>query len=259
VKVTPWLPLLRRLTSETSTWAVWKSAASAFAGDGDVDAMAVESEWPVIAREFRNWARDLGADPVIRCTHFPGLLILVACWGHAPTRLLQLDVYSRHLFRGVEVATPQELLPFTETEESGYRRLRPGAEGLLLLLRGMRRGGRAVAPGARERIRALLQRDPAGAARLALLLGFPMSALADFESGGWDRRSCLEFELRVVSMLVRRPADLLACLALDYRRFRGCALVELLERTRRVETDRSEWLPAIEKTHLVEETSPLTA
>jgi hypothetical protein len=254
---TPWLPLLRRLTGETRTWSVWKNPASAFAGDGDVDAMAAEAEWPVVAREFRDWAREVGASPVIRCTHFPGLLVLVACSGQDPVRLLQLDVYSRHLFRGVAVAAPQELVPLTR-EESGYRRLRPGAEALLLLLRGMRRGGREVPPATRKGILELMRSDPVGAAGLAALLGFPAAALAAFKSGGWDRRSCLAFELRVASSLLRRPADLRMSLALDYRRLRGCSLVESLERGRRVDGDRSTWLSAIARTHLVEETNAPT-
>jgi hypothetical protein len=258
VSVTPWLPLLRRLTSETRTWSVWKSPDSAFAGDGDVDSMAAESEWPVVAREFRSWARELGAGPLIRCTHFPGLLILVACSGQAPTRLLQLDVYSRHVFRGVAVATARELVPFTQAEPSGYRRLRPGGEALLLLLRSMRRGGRDVSPAARDRIVELLRADPAGAAQLASLLGFPANALAAFESGGWGRRSCLAFELRVASTLLRHPADLWACLALDYRRLRGCSLVQSLEQSRRIDGDRAEWLAAIGGTHLVEDGSAPT-
>ena len=254
---TPWLPLLQRLTSETRTWSVWKNPASAFAGDGDVDGMAAEPEWPVVEREFRNWAHEVGADPVIRCTHFPGLLVLVACSGHDPIRLLQLDVYSRHLFRGVPVATPQELVPLTQ-EESGYRRLRPGAEALLLLLRGMRRGGRDVPSAIRERVLELLRSDPVGAGALAALLGFPPAALAAFESGGWDRRSCLTYELRVASTLLRRPAALRASLALDYRRLRGCSLVKSLEGGRRVDEDRSEWLSEIARTHLVDETNAPT-
>jgi hypothetical protein len=259
VSVTPWLPLLRRLTTETRTWAVWKSPASAFTGDGDVDAMAAESEWPVVAREFRSWAREVGADPVIRCTHFPGLLILVACSGQAPTRLLQLDVYSRHIFRGVAIATPEELVPFTSVEAAGYRRLRPGAEALLLLLRGMARGGGEPPPAARETILALLESDPVGATQLASLLALPANAPAAFQSGRWDRRSWLAFELRVASALLRHPSDLRACLALDYRRLRGCSLVASLEQTRSVDGDRSEWLSAIARTHVVEETGALTS
>jgi hypothetical protein len=254
----PWLPLLRALTSQTRTWAVWKSPASALAGEGDVDSVAAEQDWPVVVREFRNWAREAGIGPVIHCTHFSGLLILVACAGERPTRLLQLDVYSRHLFRGAPVVSADELVPLTGLEEQGYRRLRPGAEALLLLLRRLPRGGRVLSPAARAPILELLRTDPAGAAELAALLGFPPRALRTFEAGGWDRRSSLAFEVRAASRLLLHPAELRACIALDYRRLRGCSLVESLEQGRRVDGDRSEWLSVIARTHRIDETTPPT-
>jgi hypothetical protein len=256
--VAPWLPLLRSLTSQTRTWAVWKSPASALAGEGDVDSVASEQDWPVVVREFRTWAREEGIGPVIHCRHFSGLLILVACAGERPTRLLQLDVYSRHLFRGAPVVGAGELVSLTELDEQGYRRLRPGAEALLLLIRRLPRGGRELSPAARAPMVELLATDPTGAAQLAGLLGFPPRALRTLQAGGWDRRSTLAFELRVASRLLVHPTELRACIALDYRRLRGCSLVESLEQGRRVEGDRSEWLSVVARTHLVEETPPPT-
>jgi hypothetical protein len=222
-----------------------------------VDSVASEQEWPMVVRELRTWARQEGLGPVIQCRHFSGLLILVACAGERPTRLLQLDVYSRHLFRGAPVVTADELVPLTRLEE-GYRRVRPGAEALLLLLRQLPRGGRTPSPAARAPILELLATDPAGAAELAALLGFPPRALRTLQNGGWDRGSSLAFELRAASRLLLHPAELRACIALDYRRIRGCSLVESLEQGRRVEGDRSEWLSMIARTHPVEETRPPT-
>jgi hypothetical protein len=223
-----------------------------------VDSVAAEQEWPVVVREFGNWAREEGIGPVIQCRHFSGLLILVACAGERPTRLLQLDVYSRHLFRGAPLVTADELVPLARLEEHGYRRLRPGAEALLLLLRRLPRGGRALAAAERAPILELLRTDPAGAAELAALLRFPPRALRTFEAGGWDRRSSLAIEVRAGSRLLLHPKELRACIALDYRRLRGCALVESLEQGRRVEGDRSEWLSVIARTHRVEEMAPPT-
>jgi hypothetical protein len=216
--------------------------------------VASEQDWPVVVRAFRNWAREEAIGPVIQCTHFSGLLILVACAGDRPTRLLQLDVYARHLFRGATLVGADELVPLTGLEEQGYRRLRPGAEALLLLLRGLPRGSRTPSPAARALILEGLAADPAGAADLAALLGFPPRALRALQAGGWDRGSTLAFELRAVSRLLSRPAELRACIALDYRRVRGCPLVETLEQGRRVEGDRSEWVSMIARTHRVEET-----
>jgi hypothetical protein len=220
-----------------------------------VDSVAAEQEWPIVVRAFRNWAREEGFGPVIQCTHFSGLLILVACAGGRPTRLLQLDVYSRHLFRGTPVVTADELVPLARLEEEGYRRLRPGAEALLLFLRRLPRGGRALEPAGRAPILELLRTDLAGATELAALLGFPPRALRIFEAGGWDRRSSLAFEARAASRLLLHPTELRACIALDYRRLRGCSLVESLEQGRRVEGDRSEWLSVIARTHRVEATT----
>jgi hypothetical protein len=185
-------------------------------------------------------------------------LILVACAGEKPTRLLQLDVYSHHLFRGAPLVAANELVPLARLEEQGYRRLRAGAEALLLLLRRLPRGGRVLAPPVREPILELLRSDPAGAAELAALLGFPPRALRAFEAGGWDRRSSFAFELRAASRLLLHPAELRACIGLDYRRLQGCSLVRALERGRRVEGDRSEWLSMIARTHRIEETLPTT-
>jgi hypothetical protein len=250
-----WLPLLRALTTETSTWAVWKSPESAFAGQGDVDSVAAESEWPLVVQEFRRWARAQGFGPAVQCTHFSGLLILVACAGERPTQLLQLDVYSRHLFRGVPVITAEELVPLSGPDERGFRRLRPGAEALLLLLHRLPRGGAALAPEDRTAILELVRTDPVGAEELATCLGFPERVLRAFESGGWDRRKALAFELRIVSRLLLRPQQLRECLALDYRRLRGCSLVETLQQGRRIDGDRSEWLSEIARTHSVTDTS----
>jgi hypothetical protein len=259
VTVSPWLPLLRDLTTQTRTWAVWKSPKSALTGDGDVDSVAAEPEWPIVVRQFHEWARAQGVGPVIRCTHFSGLLILVACAGEKPTRLRQLDVYSRHLFRGSALVTAEELVPLARLEARGFRRLRPGAEGLLLLLRGLPRGGRALAPAARMQILELLRSDPAGAEELAALLRFPAAVLQAFEAGDWDRRAALAFEVRAASRFFLHPAELRACVALDYRRLRGCSLVESLQQGRRVEGDRSTWLSQIARTHRVDEPTAPTS
>lgn len=247
----PWLSLLRRLTAAAPTWAVWKSPDSALVGEGDVDSTAAEPEWPTVVGEFEAWARWEGAGPVIRCTHFPGLLILVACVGERPMRLLQLDVYSRHLFRGATLVAAEELVPLTLVEERGFRRLRPGAEALLLLLRRLRRGGGAPAEGAE--LAELLRSDSDGGAAFARLVGFPESTLRALEVDEWNRLPVLAFELRAVSRLLVHPGELAACIALDYRRLRGCSLVESLERGRRVDGDRRDWIEHVARTHRVEE------
>jgi hypothetical protein len=257
VSDSPWLPLLRRLTDATRTWAVWKSPESALDGEGDIDSVASEPEWPTVIREFEVWARAQGVGPVIRCTHFPGLLILVACAGERPTRLLQLDVYSRRVFRGATLVTAGDVVRFAQLDTRGFRRLRPGAEALLLLLTRVSRGGGA--PPARVDLLELLRSDRAGAFGLAKLIRFPTAGLRALEAGDWDRWAVLAFELRTVSRLLVRPAELRACLALDYRRLRGCSLVESLQQGRRVDGDRREWLSRIALSHPVEDPAGYTS
>jgi hypothetical protein len=248
----PWLPLLEDLYARTRTWTVWKGPESALDGDGDVDSFASQREWPAVVEAFRRWARSHGLGPVIRCTHYPGLLILVACAGDDPAHLIQLDVYSRQLFRGSTLVNAEELVGLTVPDPRGFRRLRPGAEGLLRLLRRLPRSGGAPKLGPDDPIAELLREDPVGAATLAVLVGFPRSLLEGLATGGWDRRPAALFELRSAARLLGHPSQLAACLALDYRRLAGCTLTTALEGGRRVDGDRSRWLAQIGRTHSVE-------
>jgi len=252
---TPWLPLLHRLTETAPTWGIWKRPDSALEGDGDIDSVASTGDWPSILREYRAWASEHSLEPVVLCTHIPGALVLAACSGEAPTRLLQLDVYARHVFRGATLIQAGELQPFMELDPRGFRRLRPGAEALLVLLhRGIRRGGRPGDPGTRSGIVDLLQRDPEGAEQLASAIGLPVPVVRAVRDGDWEGSSLLIFELRTALRLLRDPRELGRCMAVDYRRFRGCSLSDALSAGRRVPGNRAEWLREIRRSHTVYET-----
>jgi len=259
-----WLPLLRRLTQSSPTWGVWKRPESALDGEGDVDALGARGEWGTIVGEYVAWAHEAALGPVVVCTHAPDLLVLAACEGERPTRLLQMDVYSHRIFRGARVASAEGLRPLMCLDERGFRRLRPGAEGLLLLLaEGVRRGGRPAKPAATEAIARLLRKDREGTERAALALGgrgahlfAAARALAD---GGWDRGELMLYELSSASRLLGHPRELATCLVRDARRLRPCGLLRALQAGRRVPGDPQSWLDEMRRSHHVYGESGLLA
>src|SRR5262249_10480578 len=149
-------------------WCVWKNAERAVDGLGDVDSAAPRRSWPAVIDEFQQWAGAVGAAPVIVCTHAPGTLVAVACGGRDRRDLLQLDVHER-VARGVSA---EALLSVARLDERGFRALRPGAEGLLLLLVVTKRPARRPRDRAiLAHVEALVRADPDGVERAARLLG----------------------------------------------------------------------------------------
>jgi hypothetical protein len=248
-----WLPLLERLTGAAPSWGVWKSPESAFESAGDVDALASQRDWEVVLETYRSWALERRLGPVIACTHIPDLLVLVAC---EADRLLQMDVYSHRAFRGPRLASAGALGPLMQLDERGFRRLRPGAEGLLLFLAaGVRPGGRPTDAGTTARVASLLRTDPEGVEEAARALGKPgkhaLAAARAVASGDWNRGALLRLEARSVLRLLSDPRELATCLVRDARRLRPCALIEALEAGRRVPADAAEWLREIGRSHAV--------
>ena len=246
----PWLPLLRQLTAAAVTWGVWKDTVSAFEGEGDIDSVAEHMDWPAVVSEFRGWSQEYGLGPVVLCTHYPDVLIMAACDGEGPMRLVQMDVYAKHVFRGTTLISARQLGPLMHLDPRGFRRLRPGAEALLVLLRAARRGGGQPAEHVTDARLEQIQADPDGAERLAKAIGLSPRFVRSLEEGTWTRRELAAFELRAALGLCA-PRELARCVLRDYRRIRGCALVDALARGRRVEGDRTDWLSVIRRTHVV--------
>jgi thymidylate kinase len=194
-----WLPLLRRLTELSPDFVVWKNADSALRGVGDVDVVAPASDWDLIAGEFQMWAVERGLEPVLECRHVPGSMFLLATDQRKQT-LHQLDVKERGTHRGSTVFRPEDLKPMTQMDQRGFRRLRPGAEGLFkLVLNSVKRDGRPIAERIRrERVPELLGEDPAGVRLAARLFGpFELAIRRVAEraaQNGWDRRAMLKVE-----------------------------------------------------------------
>jgi hypothetical protein len=205
-----WVPLLRRLTDDFPSWGLWKNADAALAGHGDFDSTAPVADWDAITMAFRDWAGAHDHGPVAACRHVPGVLFLVAV-DRASSKLLELDVNARKYFRGWTLFCPENLAPLMEIDERGFRRVRPGAEGVILLTQnGLRWGGRPDRAGLqRKQVAEILRRDPAGVRAAARLFGPAAATLCSaaerVAEGGWDRRAMMTVEAWALLRAVAQP------------------------------------------------------
>ncbi len=210
-----WMPLLVRLTELHPNWGLWKNADSALLGDGDFDSTAPESDWGGIEAEFAAWADQHGLGVVAACRHVRGVLFLVAVDVDTGT-LFELDVNARKYFRGWTVFRPTDLKPMMELDERGFRRVRPGAEGVTLLTQnGLKWGGRRDSQGLqRKRVVEYLEADQEGVVAAARLFGFAEQAILRgakaVTEDGWDRAAMLQVELRALLGALREPSILVS-------------------------------------------------
>lgn len=245
-------PLLTALSDACPGWTVWKNLHRAVTGEGDIDAVAPEAEWSAATDVFAAWASASALGPAYACRHFPGALHLVAC-DRDSGRLVELDVGCRLVLRGTAYLTPAELMPLTELEPPGIRRLRAGAEGLLLTLATLaaRGGGRSAAPD--DRIRNLLAGDETGVQLAASLFGISAGAArrcaAAVRAGRWDRRAALRWELLASAGVLRQPGLAAARLRVGLRRRSACPLLDALARGRRLPVPADDWLRVVEESH----------
>ncbi|MGH2678725.1 MAG: hypothetical protein ACRDHB_10255 [Actinomycetota bacterium] len=248
-----WLPLLQQLTKVIKDGGVWKNAEDALEGTGDVDYTAPPGRWSLIREEFRRWAGRVAAHPVLVCRHIPFTMLAVAV-DRERRELLQLDVRSRLTFRGSTLVRASELPPLMVMDADGFRRLRPGAEGVLKLVhKGLGMGGRPKWPRLRdEQVEHLLRSDPQGVREAVELLGTRnvlrgASALA---AGQWNRRAMVLSDLLFTARAVLEPAT-----ALQRLRFRlverdRCPIVVATTRNaRRIPEPVDRWVRLAERHH----------
>lgn len=252
-----WLPLLQRLTGASPGWLVWKNVELAFTGTGDIDAAADDGDWPLIQERFRSWAVEAGVGPVIVCQHIAGGLNLVAVARRLPT-FLEMGVKARRIWRGSTLFVHADLLPMTTLDPRGFRRLRPGAEGLFkLLLNGTRRDGGPNEEGLRDKqVRELLRVDPDGVRQAARLLGRAEQAMLvgarRAAEGGWDRRAMLAVQGWMLLSSLRRPDVLATRLWFRLRGRQACPVVEaILRGGRRIPGDPDAWLARVATNHTI--------
>jgi len=256
-EVTPWLPLLRRLSELSPRWAVWKNADFALAGEGDIDSVAPKGDWPLIAREFRRWAADHDLGPVFACRHIPIGVELIAVPVRAET-FVELGAKARRIFRGSTMYRAEDFVPLMRMDPRGFRGLRPGAEGLFkLLLGGFGWDGRPRWPQLVEKnVPDLLREDPEGVRSAARLLGFARTpAIAAAEAvarGDWDRRAVLLVEARSIARSALEPEVLARKLYYQTAVKSRCPVLRVLfKRHRRIPDDREAWLRDVAIEHEV--------
>ena len=237
----PWLPLLRRLTEVSPEWAVWKNADRALTVSGDIDSISPPSDRFLLLGEFSRWAEHYAMGPIFVCRHLPGSVLGVAV--RERRELVELQLCEEAIFRGSPLFTANDVTTLVEMDSRGFRRLRPGAEGLLLLFHnGLKHGGRPALDGVKaERLVRLLKSDPAGAAAATMLFGTVQSSAARLTeavlSGNWDRRAALRVELWSLARARKNPSLLAERTLYRLRGSRYCPLLPVLRTGRVIGTD----------------------
>jgi hypothetical protein len=253
-----WLDLLGELTTRHSAWLLLKHPESGFVGTGDIDSAGPRAIWGDVANSFRNWARRQELGAVIECPHAPGWLHLVALdpeGGH----FWELDVNERKRFLGSTFYTPQSLRSLTVVDERGFRRLRPGAEGLIKLLHnGIRRGGRENRGAIRAKgIAELLAADPEGVVLAARLVGVArrpaLRGARACAAGGWDRPAMLAVEARFAVRALVEPAGLAWRVRSSRVRRDDPVLAAVFSGDRHPLGREEDWLETVRRDHRVDD------
>jgi hypothetical protein len=249
-----WLALLRQLTASCPGWMTMKGVESALTAKGDVDSIAPEIEWSRVVDRFHTWALDHGLGPVVVCPHAPYLLHLVALSNDRP-EFFELDVNRRKIFLGSTLFRPEDVAPMSLMDERGFRRLRPGAEGVLKLVQnGMFRDGRPNTEGLQAKgVRDLLASDREGVGMAATLFGRASGSVIRASDavvrGSWDRSSLLRMQAWCVLRGVREPDAGTARLRFRHQKKRCPVLRSVFENARCVPGDRAAWLERVATSH----------
>lgn len=246
-----WIPLLHRLSSSSKNQAVLKNIEAGLSGEGDVDFIAPRVEWEGIRILFESWAKEMGLGPVIACRHVPSALFLLAVDRSVPD-FLQLDVRDRITFRGATVFESSDAAHLMEMDARGFRRLRPGAEGLFKLV--VNATGPTGRPKPRilekENVIDLLRSDPEGvlSAASSIFARVEESVLTGARAaieGSWKRRAMATVEAWYVLKILGDPRT--AGLRLRARRAKNeCEVMRTsLGSARRIPGDVDLWLEEV--------------
>jgi hypothetical protein len=249
----PWVPLLRRLTANSERWGVWKNVDRAIAGHGDIDSVSPESDRALIADEFRAWASTNGLLPVVECPHLPGSYLLVAV-GQAPS-LIELQLCETALWRSAPLFGADDLMPMMTMDERGFRQLRRGSEGLLLLIHNVLRRGGAMDGLAlsHKGIVKMLRDDPQGLEMAARIFSSEQEAALGLaraaSAGDWNRRLAVRLELWAARRAAMHPR--LALARIRYRMGQTCPVTTALSRGRRIPDEPDGWLQHVAQSHAI--------
>ncbi len=260
-----WLSLLRRLTHQFPGWATWKNTDSAMEGRGDVDSLAPPDDWGAIQRTFRDWSAERGYSPVVVCRHVPQGPHFIT-FEPGSSYIVQLDVKERATFRGSTLVDAWSLMPLTELDERGFRRVRPGADGVIRLCsNGILPGGRLDRKAlAEKRVPQLLAADPEGVEAIAHLFGPARSALlrgvTEVLNGGWDRRAMLTVEAWALVRSSAEPRLALSRLKFARGDLKTCPVLQVIRRhDRRIPEDSDAFMANVRLSHEVFDSHQLDA
>ncbi|CAN5700595.1 hypothetical protein BH24ACT26_BH24ACT26_04850 [soil metagenome] len=251
-----WLPLLRDLTETFPRWGLWKNADRALAGHGDFDSTAPVEDWDAIIARFHGWATEAGFGPVAACSHVAGVLFLIAL-DPATSSFLELDVNDRKYFRGWTLFRPGKLTPLMEIDARGFRRVRPGAEGVILLTQnGLKWGGRPDHQGLRrKRVAELLTQDPDGVRAAGHLFGLASGALVAgaqaVARGEWNRPAMLAVEAWALLRALLTPQVVATRFGAKRVKKRCPVLRSIFIDGRRIPADVDSWVARVAEDHPV--------
>ena len=249
-----WLALIRRLTETSPSWLVWKNVDSALDGEGDIDSAAAPADWDALEEQFLAWARELGLLPVASCRHIPGGRNLIAAPAGSST-FFELSIKHDKAFRGSTLFVLDDLLAMSELDDRGFRKLRPGAEGLLkLVLNGSKWFGRPDVEGLTgKHVRELLASDPEGVTIASRVFGRAGGAARDLAravvEGRWNRRAMLTIEARALMNGLRHPMVMVRRAWFRLTAQRRCPVVYAIGHGRVVAEPREAWLADVARTH----------
>jgi hypothetical protein len=249
----PWVPLLRRLTDISPVWGVWKNADAAISGKGDIDSISPPEERSIMVEAFRGWAREHDFQPVFICHHLPGSVVSVALRGERD--LVELQLCERAMYRGSSLFGAEDLATMMVIDQRGFRRLREGSEGLLLLFyNGVRRGGRpAMNAIKRKGLPDMMRRDLEGMEAATRVFGPRRSTALRLAQavldGRWDRRAALAVEAHAGAQGLRDPRLWLSLGTYRMRGGRFCPLLPVLRSGRRIPGNAADWLEQAQRTH----------
>jgi hypothetical protein len=248
--------LLREVAGAGDRAGVWKNVEAGLTGDGDIDLAVPPADWARVTERFRRWAGSQGLGPIVICRHVPGSVFLVAL-DPSGGPFTQLDMRGTARLRGAPAFVADDLDPHMVLDPRGFRRLRPGVEGLLkLALVGFGRGGRPRADKLRrEHVRELLASDPEGARAGATTLGIAAGSLCRAAeaaaAGGWDRRALLLVEGRTLLSALYHPRGLVDR-ARERQAKRRCPVLRAgILNHRQVPGDPEAWLRQVRRDHEV--------
>ena len=148
--------------------------------------------------------------------------------------------------------------PLMELDPRGFRRLRPGAEGLMkLVIQGFSWTGAPNGTALRDkRVIELIQSDQAGARAAARLFGVArpvvLAAANSAIRGGWNRPALLLLEARQLARGLLAPRAVVRRARFRLVGKRECAIVRVLfDDDRRLPDDREAWLNEVRANHVM--------